>query len=74
MTGNTPGGKRVAKQLGSSLAAFAKSGNPNNPSIPAWSPYETKRRAVMVIDDKTRQVNDPYRELREMWDKISQPL
>ena len=71
MTGNSPGGKRVTQQLSSSFAAFAKTGNPKNSNIPAWTPYDPSRRAVMVFDGQTRQVNDPDRELRELWDKIS---
>ena len=71
MTGNSPGGKRLAQQLGSSLAAFARNGNPNNSSIPPWSPYDTRRRAVMVFDAQTLQMDDPSRELRQLWDELS---
>lgn len=72
MTGNSEGGKRIARQLGASFAAFAKTGKPNNSNIPAWSPYDTTLRPVMVFDGETRQVNDPDGELREMWDKLYQ--
>ncbi|MEO6080323.1 MAG: carboxylesterase family protein, partial [Steroidobacteraceae bacterium] len=71
MTGNSEGGKRVARQLGSAFAAFAKTGNPNNPNIPTWSPYDPKRRAVMIFGGNTQQVNDPDRELRELWNKLA---
>jgi para-nitrobenzyl esterase len=70
MTGNSVGGRRLTQQLGSSFIAFAKTGNPNNSNIPAWSTYDRSQRAVMVFDAQTRQVNDPDRELRQMWDKI----
>jgi para-nitrobenzyl esterase len=70
MTGNTEGGRRLALQLGSSFAALARTGNPRNPNVPAWSPYDAKRRAVMVFGAQTRLVNDPDGELREMWNQI----
>ncbi len=70
ITGNTPGGKAIAKQIGSAFAAFAKTGNPNNSAMPAWESYNPSKRPVMVFDANTRQVNDPQSEIRQMWDKI----
>jgi len=70
MTGNSPGGTRLARQIGSAFAAFAKTGNPANPTMPAWNAYNSSQRAVMVFDSNTRQVNDPQREIRLMWDRI----
>ena len=71
MIGNSEGGKRLALQLGSSFAAFARTGKPGNSQIPAWSPYDAKDRAVMVFGDQTRQLNNPDGELRELWNRIS---
>jgi para-nitrobenzyl esterase len=70
MTGNSEGGKRLALQLGSAFAAFARTGNPNHSRIPTWSPYNESERPVMVFNSETRQLNDPDRELRQMWDRI----
>ena len=70
MTGNSEGGKRLALQLGSAFAAFARTGNPNHSGIPTWSPYNESERPVMVFHSETRQLNDPNRELRQMWDRI----
>ena len=70
VTGNTPGGIAVARQIGSAFASFAKTGNPDNPTMPAWDAYDPSQRAVMVFDRNTRQVNDPQREIRLMWDRI----
>jgi para-nitrobenzyl esterase len=71
MTGNSEGGKRLALQLGSAFAAFARTGNPNHSRIPTWTPYNESQRPVMIFNSETRQVNDPDRELRQMWDKLS---
>jgi para-nitrobenzyl esterase len=70
MTGNSEGGKRLALQLGAAIAAFARTGNPNHSRIPTWSPYNESQRPVMVFHSETRQLNDPNRELRQMWDRI----
>jgi para-nitrobenzyl esterase len=70
VTGNTPGGQRLARQLGSAFAAFAKTGSPNNPTIPVWNAYEPSQRSVMIFSETTQQVNDPDREIRQMWDNI----
>jgi para-nitrobenzyl esterase len=70
VTGNTPGGQRLARQLGSAFAAFAKTGSPNNPAIPAWNAYDPLQRSVMLFNETTQQVNDPDREIRQMWDNI----
>ncbi|HEX4270444.1 MAG TPA: carboxylesterase family protein [Rhizomicrobium sp.] len=70
MTGNTPQGKLLARQLGSSFAAFAKTGNPNNTTIPAWKPYDVSQRPVMVFGAETGPVNDPSPDLRQLWDQI----
>lgn len=67
---NSDGGKRPARRLGASLAALAKTAKTSNPNIPAWSPYDTKLRAVMVFDADRRQVNDPDGELWDMWDTL----
>jgi para-nitrobenzyl esterase len=70
MTGNTPHGRMLAHELGSSFAAFARTGNPNNPAIAAWSPYNATRRPVMIFGAETHAVNDPASDLRRLWDQI----
>jgi para-nitrobenzyl esterase len=51
-------GTLMADRLASTWVAFAKAGDPNNPTIPHWPPYETKRRATMVFDKEMRVAND----------------
>ena len=45
-----PGSKHLAVQMSQSYAAFAHTGDPNNPEIPAWSACEPGREAVMCFD------------------------
>jgi len=48
----------VARSQMSAFAAFARTGDPNNPRIPEWRPYDTARRTTMVIGRPCRAVDD----------------
>ena len=39
-------------------SAFARTGNPNNPRLPEWRPYDAATRTTMTIDLKCRAVDD----------------
>ena len=41
------------------LSAFARTGNPNHRGLPAWPPYDDRRRATMVFDTIPEVVMDP---------------
>ena len=62
--------KLMADRLGSVWLAFAKTGDPNNKTIPHWPPYNAKERPTMIFDNNTRVENDPNHEIRVMWDEI----
>jgi para-nitrobenzyl esterase len=51
-------GALMADRLASTWVAFAKTGNPNNPTIPSWPAYEPGRRATMVFDREMAVVDD----------------
>jgi para-nitrobenzyl esterase len=42
--------QKVADQMSAAWLAFAKSGNPNNASIPEWPAYTIRDRAAMVFN------------------------
>ena len=50
--------QRVADIMADTWIAFARTGNPNNPKIPRWSPYNLDTRPVMVLDESPELVND----------------
>ncbi|MDI6857409.1 MAG: carboxylesterase/lipase family protein [Dehalococcoidia bacterium] len=50
--------------------AFARSGDPNNPSIPHWEPYTAANRATMIFDVPCRVETDPYREELDAWEGV----
>jgi para-nitrobenzyl esterase len=60
-------GHLMADRLASAWVAFAKTGDPNNPVLPHWPPYEPGARSTMIFDTNTRAENDPRRAFRELW-------
>jgi para-nitrobenzyl esterase len=50
--------QRVADVMADTWIAFARTGNPNNPKIPEWPPYNLDARPVMVLDETPEVVND----------------
>ena len=59
---------QMADQMGGAWVAFARTGNPNHRGIPDWPAYAPDVRQTMIFNTKSRVENDPWRELRAMWD------
>jgi para-nitrobenzyl esterase len=66
MAGDRPENPAMAKIMSDTWVHFAATGNPNNPAIPQWKPYEPTERATMVFDVPTHAENDPRTEVRSM--------
>ncbi|MBT2336649.1 hypothetical protein J7E49_22410 [Variovorax paradoxus] len=58
MTGFSRAPCEGAANIVSALVAFARTGDSNNARMPERNPYDTNRRATMVIDEHCRVVND----------------
>ena len=58
LTGTGPEQLEVSRHLMAAFVAFARTGNPNNPRMPQWKPYDTTTRATMTIDVECRAVDD----------------
>lgn len=56
-----------ADQLAATWVAFAKTGNPNNSSIPEWKPYDNNDRPGMIFDSENTCVDDHDKAFRELW-------
>jgi para-nitrobenzyl esterase len=50
--------QHVADIMADTWIAFARTGNPNNPKLPEWSPYNLSTRPVMVLDESPELVKD----------------
>ena len=46
--------------------AFAKTGDPQTPNLPAWPRYDTARRPTMIFNLESKLVSDPQSDLRRL--------
>jgi para-nitrobenzyl esterase len=63
----------MCSTLASAWVNFAKTGNPNNTSLPNWPNFDTQRRSTMIFGADTRVVNDPYAKIRAFWTEMPGP-
>lgn len=57
--------RAMVENMANSWLAFARTGDPNNSSIPTWLPYDLERRNTMMFDVPSRAVDDPHKAERE---------
>jgi para-nitrobenzyl esterase len=62
--------RELATAMQDAWAAFARTGDPNCPSLPAWPRYEVGQRSVMNLDTEPSVMPDPDRALREIWQDV----
>jgi para-nitrobenzyl esterase len=67
----SPGAKKVAATMASTWVAFARSGNPDNESIPHWPAYNATERPTLLLDVEPRVENDLRGEARRLWQDIT---
>jgi para-nitrobenzyl esterase len=60
MTGTGPERQALADKVSGAWVAFARSGNPNHKGLPAWEPFDTTRRATMILDNECKVEGDPH--------------
>ena len=70
MSGGGPEAAALADKMSEAWIAFARSGNPNTAKLPRWDAYAPPERATMVFDDASGVVEDPHREVRELWARM----
>jgi para-nitrobenzyl esterase len=66
--GGRPEAAGLAARVSEAWLAFARSGDPNHPDLPAWPTYDTARRATMLFDVDCRVADDPDAEERLAWE------
>jgi para-nitrobenzyl esterase len=69
-TGKDPELFKLSEQMSTAWIAFARTGNPNHPGIPAWPAYNTEQRPTLLFNLTSRVENDPGREERLLWHGI----
>ncbi len=70
-TGNGPEAQRLAELMSGALLAFARTGNPGTPELPAWPRYEVPRRPAMIFDLPPRVEDDPRGAERRLFAPVS---
>jgi len=59
MVGTGPDLASLTQMMIATWSSFARTGNPNNPSIPYWRQYDTDERFTMVLDIDSHAEPDP---------------
>lgn len=65
-----PWAQVMADVMSDALLAFARTGDPNHPRLPAWTPYSLERRETMLMDLPPRMENDPRGDERRFFGRI----
>ena len=60
----------LTRTMQATWAAFARSGNPNNPTLPEWKPYSGADRQMMVFNAECRTEVDPGGKARAALDAL----
>lgn len=70
MTGGSAQAETLAERMSDAWLAFARTGNPNTPSLPEWPEYDGSTRATMFFDNECSIRNGHDRELLDFVDKV----
>ncbi|KQY30183.1 hypothetical protein ASD38_12935 [Caulobacter sp. Root487D2Y] len=65
--------RRVADQMSSYWVNFARTGDPNGPGLPAWTPYAPDAPKKLLIGPETRLVDDPDIARLRLLDSAAKP-
>ncbi len=66
MTGGTIEARALAAKMSDAWVAFARTGNPNHPGLPAWPQFDAERGALMLFDNMPMVLDDPDRAARRL--------
>ena len=65
-----PGAQAMSDRMSDALLAFARTGEPNHPGLPNWTPYSLERRETLVMDLPPRMEDDPRGDERRFFGRI----
>ncbi|MCZ6890270.1 MAG: carboxylesterase family protein, partial [Gammaproteobacteria bacterium] len=58
---------KLSHRVMASYLAFARTGNPNNETMPVWPTYDTSNRATLLFDEQVHVLDAPLDAIRQMW-------
>lgn len=67
-----PSAHALAARTSAAWAAFARTGDPNTPTLPQWPAYSVSRRDTMLFNTECRVEPDPARQARVAMERILQ--
>jgi len=67
-TGGTDDARYLAAQMSGAFVAFARTGRPTHPGLPAWAPFTVAQRNTMMFENDRRsgQRADPDQQARDL--------
>ena len=57
----------MADLFSDAFIAFARSGSPQTPALPAWTPYSLERRETMLMNVTPQLADDPRGDERKLF-------
>lgn len=66
----SPRSRAMSDVMMDAFIAFAKTGDPQTPALPVWTPYSLERRETMVFDLPPRMENDPRGGERRLFEQV----
>ncbi len=70
LTGDSPTRQPIADRMHAAWIAFARTGDPNIASLPAWTAYDIQQRATMLFNETCEIAYDPQHDTRQLWEGI----
>ena len=70
MMDSDPESVKTAQNMSEMWSTFARTGKPGAKGQPDWVPYDTDRRATMLINAECKVVDDPFSLERSVWEKL----
>jgi para-nitrobenzyl esterase len=70
LSGDGPDARRMADLFSDAFIAFARTGSPRTPALPAWAPYSLERRETMLMNVTPQLADDPRGEERKLFTTV----
>ena len=70
MTGTGADRYALAAAMSEAWVSFARTGNPNHPGIPSWTPFDSTIRPTMVFGPQVALLADPHGEERRAMEAV----
>ncbi|MBS0297057.1 MAG: carboxylesterase/lipase family protein [Proteobacteria bacterium] len=69
-SGDGPAARAMAEVVSETFIAFARTGDPANPKLPAWPVYELDKRSTMIFDLPPHVEDDPRAAERRLFAQV----